>query len=200
MSGVVYFLSDGELIKVGYATCTAERLHDLQTGNGRLIERLCEAPATLKQEYKLHSLLPARAQGEWFHPSEKLMRLIRRIVATPIGERAKCVPNFIQEELAKKARRKVVYALQHGRLIRRLRAETAELVNDIVAEHGTEDLAKAIGFTDGAVRWWKSGKAMPSALAMARIGAHFPDRVMDLHRPLGQPSLIARAERMGMAA
>lgn len=200
MSGVVYFLSDGELIKVGYATTVADRIACLQTGNGRKIECICSTPATLKQERTLHGILPARMEGEWFRPSVKLLRLMRIVMSTPHENRDGIIADFIDYERGKKSRLRAVQRSTQERLVARLRRETVELVTDIVEEHGCQALATAVGLTDGAVRWWKTGKAMPSALAIARIGVHYPERVMDLHRPLGQPPLIARAERMGIAA
>lgn len=199
MSGNIYFLTDGELIKVGYARIVSERIDAIQCGNGRKIECICAVPGTVKLERALHRELPDRAVGEWFKPSAKLIRLIRQIITTPVAHRSGCVPAFLAYESAKKARSQAVWERRYARLRARLKAETQALISELAERYGAKQLGQAIGFSEGAVRFWIAGHSMPNALAFARLGCYFPDRITDLQRPLGQP-LIARAERLGIAA
>ena len=74
----VYLISDGELIKIGYAANVISRLKDLQVGNGRELSIL----ETFKVENKRNAgwverlahdvFREARVSGEWFRvdPSE----------------------------------------------------------------------------------------------------------------------------------
>lgn len=70
-AGTVYFVTDGELVKVGYTTHLDSRLRALQTGNARPLTVLATSPGTFQDEARLHRLLKASwVHGEWFAKTE----------------------------------------------------------------------------------------------------------------------------------
>ena len=75
----VYFLSDGNLIKIGYTEDIAKRLAQLQTGNSRRLELLSIIPSgTKKTEQAIHRNWQAdRIRGEWFTDSPALRAKIK---------------------------------------------------------------------------------------------------------------------------
>lgn len=196
MSGRVYFLTDGELIKVGFATDIGKRIEAIQCGNGRRISCLASAPGTIKLERRLHGVLPNRRVGEWFEPSAKLYRLIRDINRASEGELARCIPSFLAAEVAKRRRWMAAHKMRGDRMALRVRNELCAFISKIAQEYGVKQLAKAIHVTEGAIRFWISGHSCPSALAVVRLGVYFPDQIQDIHRPLGAP----RGEALGIAA
>lgn len=201
---MIYFISDGELVKVGFALSVESRILDIQCGNGRKIAPICTAPGTMKMERELHAILPARQNGEWFAPSRKLLRLLRIVATTAPGARERCIPDFIANERVKQARFLAAHRLRGDRMVARLRRELSELIEDLAQTYGPANLARAIGYSEGAIQFWLRGETRPSAHAVLCIGAYFPDRVSDLVRPLGMQrlanSLLARAEALGIAA
>lgn len=73
----VYFISDGEFIKIGKANNVERRMKELQTGNPKKLEILKIIKCSNEQEaYELerflHSILHSvQSFGEWFHLSMK---------------------------------------------------------------------------------------------------------------------------------
>lgn len=74
----VYFITDGEYIKIGKAKNPEKRLGEIQTGNGRPLELLWKIPcknekASLALEQRLHVWYgDYQTVGEWFNIKEKL--------------------------------------------------------------------------------------------------------------------------------
>lgn len=74
----VYFMSDGEYIKIGKATSPRNRLNGIQTGNPRKVEIIAMIPCESDKrahdlERKLHWYYQEyRAAGEWFDIQDKL--------------------------------------------------------------------------------------------------------------------------------
>ena len=70
--GYVYFISDGEFIKIGCTTDPQNRLAGIQTGNARLCKILLVIPTETEDdaynlEKSLHKICkPYKKQGEWF--------------------------------------------------------------------------------------------------------------------------------------
>jgi hypothetical protein len=73
----VYFISDGEFIKIGKANNVERRLKELQTGNPKELKILriikcTDEYAAYELETFLHSMLHSvNSIGEWFHLSMK---------------------------------------------------------------------------------------------------------------------------------
>lgn len=69
----VYFISDGEFVKIGVAKNPEKRLNDLQTANARKLSILCKIPTKSDKdaymlEGRLHFEYSAFAKnGEWFN-------------------------------------------------------------------------------------------------------------------------------------
>lgn len=67
MSGYVYAIACGDLVKIGYSADPWSRFVKLKTDNAADAKLLGAVPGTLKQEKELHRLLsPWRSNGEWF--------------------------------------------------------------------------------------------------------------------------------------
>lgn len=75
----VYFISDGEFIKIGATNNIKERLSDIQVGNARPLKVILKIPVISKNaahqvEGKLHGIFNSyRKKGEWFDILDKLI-------------------------------------------------------------------------------------------------------------------------------
>lgn len=75
--GEVYFISDGELVKIGYSGAAEVRRTKLQSANGRPLVILGAIRGTPHTERMLHAeFADCRVRGEWFRPSELLITYI----------------------------------------------------------------------------------------------------------------------------
>ena len=65
--GFVYFVSDGEAIKIGKANDPKRRLGGIQTGTARPLSLLGVVPGGRRMERRIHREFQAhRLRGEWF--------------------------------------------------------------------------------------------------------------------------------------
>ena len=65
--GYVYWLSDGEHVKIGFSSYPAQRIRELQTGNGRPLSLVALEAAAPAREGELHRFFSEkRRAGEWF--------------------------------------------------------------------------------------------------------------------------------------
>lgn len=80
MSGKVYFLTEGNHIKIGYTTQSIEaRIQQLNTGSVQNIYLLGWIYGDKKREQELHQQFAnsrVRFNGEWFNPTEDLIKFI----------------------------------------------------------------------------------------------------------------------------
>jgi len=75
--GYVYFIRDGEYMKIGYSTDVQQRMKSLITANPRDIELIAVFPGSTKTERELHSAFAyCRHRGEWFHIDPKMYDII----------------------------------------------------------------------------------------------------------------------------
>jgi hypothetical protein len=83
-SGVVYFITDGEFIKIGFSSKGAdERMRSLATGSPRELTLLMVVPGSRRVEKYFHQLFgQAHERGEWFRKTERLMDYINKIDLT----------------------------------------------------------------------------------------------------------------------
>jgi hypothetical protein len=86
----IYFISDGDRVKIGYtARNPHRRLKQLQTGSSRRLYLLAAMPGTMADERALHERFASlRVSGEWFaiEPAllqEKLQRDLQPASALP---------------------------------------------------------------------------------------------------------------------
>lgn len=76
--GEVYFVSDGEHIKIGYSAAPKVRMEVLQGGTGRALVLLGTVPGSMSTERSFHAQFDyCRVRGEWFRPSADLVACIR---------------------------------------------------------------------------------------------------------------------------
>lgn len=83
LPGHIYFLTDGECIKVGYSIQPVSRKKLLQIGSSRELRLLATIPGTKAIEAALHGRLYHRKErGEWFRDSGyEIIHLIEQLVA-----------------------------------------------------------------------------------------------------------------------
>lgn len=76
--GGVYFVTDGENIKIGYSGAPVVRLTDLQAANARPLAILGVIAGTYATEGKLHARFQnSRVRGEWFKPVPEMLAFIK---------------------------------------------------------------------------------------------------------------------------
>ena len=84
---MVYFISDGEYIKIGYTKRKPDnRLKQLNTGNNKKLYLLGYIQGDKKKEKELHlkfNKYRIRQNGEWFLPSDELIEYINQNNSQP---------------------------------------------------------------------------------------------------------------------
>lgn len=85
--GKVYFMTDGDHIKIGYTSGDVQRrLHQLNTGSPSQLYLLGYIEGTKKMEHELHVKFGnerLRMNGEWFDGSPELIEYINEINQRP---------------------------------------------------------------------------------------------------------------------
>jgi hypothetical protein len=85
----VYFISDGDAIKIGHSIGTKGRLAGLQTANPKRLRLMGEIPGTCHDERALHKRFAhLRLTGEWFQATRQLVSYIEDVT---LGERERYV-------------------------------------------------------------------------------------------------------------
>lgn len=81
--GHVYFASDGEVIKIGFATYVARRVGNLRSRTGRNLKLLLAVPGWEADERAIHSrIFWLTSHGkEWYRPEPPLLEFIERLRA-----------------------------------------------------------------------------------------------------------------------
>lgn len=73
----VYFISDGEFVKIGVASDPEQRIKALQTSTPHPLELLCTLEGDYPLERKLHTMFADyRASGEWFKLNARIMDVV----------------------------------------------------------------------------------------------------------------------------
>lgn len=71
--GYIYFITDGDAIKIGFAKNPAQRLIDLQISHYFELHLLASFAADFSMERRLHSQFKAiHIRGEWFHADKTI--------------------------------------------------------------------------------------------------------------------------------
>lgn len=79
--GQIYYLSDGDHVKIGFTTNWSEREKKYRTHTPRPLTLLAIRPGTHQEETRLHhEFRRYRANGEWFYPGPELVEHIKRTV------------------------------------------------------------------------------------------------------------------------
>lgn len=77
MLGEVYFVTDGELIKIGYSGSAKVRMKALKSAAGKDLRLLKVVPGTRDDESRFHKLFQhLRVHGEWFRRDPELLAFI----------------------------------------------------------------------------------------------------------------------------
>lgn len=90
--GEVYFVTDGETIKIGYSGSAKVRLKELQSSHPKALTIIRTIPGTTDDEGALHRLFaPLHLRGEWFRSTPELREFIERVCqaqpkASPVSE------------------------------------------------------------------------------------------------------------------
>lgn len=72
---MVYFITDGEFIKIGKANNPNQRLSELQTGNPKSLWIVKQIKGDEKQERMLHQIFKTwHYRGEWFKASPEMLK------------------------------------------------------------------------------------------------------------------------------
>jgi len=75
--GCVYFISDGDSIKIGFSAIPLSRLADLQSSSPRELKMLGHFPGTMANEQDLHiRFREFHLRGEWFKSDPHILDLI----------------------------------------------------------------------------------------------------------------------------
>ncbi|WP_181421657.1 GIY-YIG nuclease family protein [Curtobacterium sp. MCBD17_030] len=83
---VVYFVQQGNSgpIKIGCTRNLKSRVNSLQTSSAEPLNVLGTVPGGFELERQMHEALsPHRLSGEWFAPTPKVLRLIKKQLALP---------------------------------------------------------------------------------------------------------------------
>lgn len=76
----VYFIRDGEMVKIGRSTAPVSRMLSLAGGNGRQLEMLGTMPGDHKREKALHRRFARHhIKGEWFHLAAPILEYMSEI-------------------------------------------------------------------------------------------------------------------------
>lgn len=88
----VYFISDGEYVKIGYTNSDPkDRLAGLQTGNARHLQIIHTIPGNISKEQALHQRFQhLKVRGEWFKFTEE----IQNFIVSPEIQRKQKIENF----------------------------------------------------------------------------------------------------------
>ncbi len=82
---MIYFIVDGgdgegSCVKIGYSKNPPQRVYELQVGNPKKLDLLCEYPGSELLEGHIHKLFSDfHIRGEWFWYNESSADLIRRL-------------------------------------------------------------------------------------------------------------------------
>lgn len=77
---MVYFITDGEFIKIGKANDPNQRLSELQTGNPKSLWIIKQIKGDEKQERMLHQVFKTwHHRGEWFRANPAMLKKITEL-------------------------------------------------------------------------------------------------------------------------
>jgi hypothetical protein len=80
LDGDVYFISDGESVKIGWSGAPPIRMKRLQSEHQRPLTIIGKVPGTTDDERAAHKKFShLRLDGEWFKPEPELMAFIERV-------------------------------------------------------------------------------------------------------------------------
>jgi predicted DNA-binding transcriptional regulator AlpA len=85
LSGRVYFLDGGDLIKIGFSKNIKQRLKEIRTYSPIKLKVLCMIRGGKLREATIHAMFAhLRAHGEWFRATPELLAYISTLKARPL--------------------------------------------------------------------------------------------------------------------
>lgn len=76
-TSVVYFIGDGDAVKIGISKNPKKRLRQLQTGHPKKLSILATFPGAADEEMQFHGRFrPHHLQGEWFRYCDEIKTLL----------------------------------------------------------------------------------------------------------------------------
>lgn len=191
---MIYFISDGEFVKVGTSRSLSQRLQTHRTSNAKPIEVLAVSDGDEKLERRLHKVLPRRLRkgGEWFGVSDVLLNLIATVDRAGFSKGKAAIESFISEA---EAQRKVDWSGFEEAFDR----AGAAVVTIACKIYGVKAVADAMNVTPAMVRLCRSGKARLSAASWAKLGS-LNAGLLELLFPTNLAATKAAIERWRVAA
>lgn len=155
-TGRVYFITDGELIKIGYSGAPEVRLSDLQTHSGRELEILKTIPGTYEDERRLHTQFShLRVRGEWFQSDPELLDFIA-------GRPKPDVPKVVSIEPFERARDEFSVLSKSEKwpppvavYFNSIDSILGRLIEDPDDKDMRQMLARAVGGFEANMAWWR---------------------------------------------
>ncbi len=78
--GFVYFITDGEAMKIGFSHWPEKRIGDLQVGHSKPLSIVASFAGYMHEEQELHRRFSSLCvQGEWFAPAQELTDFIAEL-------------------------------------------------------------------------------------------------------------------------
>lgn len=78
VQGWTYFISDGDLIKIGFSIRPRRRVNQVAREIGKPVKTLAVVPISVAGEYETHQRFAhLREKGEWFRPEADLLAFIQ---------------------------------------------------------------------------------------------------------------------------
>lgn len=85
--GEVYFITDGNAIKIGHSFSALARMKTLQRATSHTLKLLVTISGSLDNEQYLHQQFKdIRLNGEWFRPTQVLLEFIKEVATRPGGK------------------------------------------------------------------------------------------------------------------
>lgn len=122
MPGDVYFITDGEAIKIGYSGSAGVRLKALQSSHPKPLRILHTIPGSMDDERRLHRQFEhLRIHGEWFRPEQDLWNYIDSTMKppeAPVEVAPKAPPAMTDSEIAEIRKAVAVWSQRPGNYIK----------------------------------------------------------------------------------
>lgn len=80
--GYIYFITDGEAVKIGFSEKPLRRLGGLQSGHPKPLRLIGAVPASVMEEVAIHKRFDhIRIRGEWFRETPELIDYANKLCA-----------------------------------------------------------------------------------------------------------------------
>jgi hypothetical protein len=160
MLGEVYFVTDGELIKIGYSGSAKVRMKALKSAAGKDLKLLKVVPGTRDDESRFHKLFQhLRVQGEWFRRDPELLGFIE---GRPDPDDADLVQPTVVCELQQQRQAMAALSKSEGWppqvmcYFHSIDAMLGRLILNPKDAQWRQALPMALAGLEGNIKWWRS--------------------------------------------